>query len=90
MSLSVFLILVSLTIAPLVLGITALVLALRWRHTRSRWVLLASLLPQSLIIALLLWPGGLRVVEFAHEILLLLVSLLTWLTLLMARWQRRD
>lgn len=89
-SLSVFLILVSLTIAPLVLGITALVLALRWRHTRSRWVLLASLLPQSLIIALLLWPGGLRVVEFAHEILLLLVSLLTWLTLLMARWQRRD
>ncbi|MTD26424.1 hypothetical protein [Erwinia sorbitola] len=88
MSWSVLLLLVALMIAPLLLGITALVLLLRWRHSRSRWVLLALLVPQSLIVALLLWPGGLRVVEFSREILLLLVTLIAWLTLLLTRWQR--
>lgn len=90
MSWSVLLLLVGLMIAPLVLGMTALAVALRWRRIRSRWVLLALLVPQALIVALLIWPGGLNVVNFSGEILCWMVTLVAWLTLILARWQPRD
>ncbi|WP_455814365.1 hypothetical protein [Pseudomonas graminis] len=87
---TVLLIILALMLAPLVLAITAVVAVVLAQRAGSHWILLGSLLPQSLIIALLLWPGGLKVVPVSTEILLWLVTLITWLTLFLARWQRRG
>ncbi|MFK8258229.1 hypothetical protein ACFL9S_10635 [Erwinia sp. AnSW2-5] len=87
---SVLILLLGLMLSPLMLGITALILLIRSQHIRSRWVLLAMVLPQIVIGALLLWPGGLIVVEFSRDILQWLVTLIAWLTLFLARWQRRG
>lgn len=87
---SVLILLLALMLAPLMLAVTAIFTVVLSQRARSRWVLLGALLPQSLMIALMLWPGGLKVVEFSSEILMWLVTLITWLTLFLARWQRRG
>lgn len=87
---SVLILLLALMLAPLMLAVTAIFTVVLSQRARSRWVLLGALLPQSLMIALILWPGGLKVVEFSSEILMWLVTLITWLTLFLARWQRRG
>lgn len=87
---SVLILLLGLMLSPLMLGITALMLLIRSQHIRPRWVLLAMVLPQILIGALLLWPGGMSTVEFSRDILQWLVTLVAWLTLFLARWQRRG
>lgn len=87
---SVLLLLAALMIAPLALGITAVVLLMMWQRTAARWVLAGMVVPQSLIIFVMLTAGGLSVVEFSRERLLLLVTLVSWLTLFLARWQRTD
>lgn len=87
---TVLILLLGLMLSPLMLGITALILLIRSHHIRSRWVLLAMVLPQVVIGALLLWPGGLMVVEFSRDVLQWLITLIAWLTLFLARWQRRG
>lgn len=74
--------------SPLVLGLTVLLFALRWRRPMWRDILLSMLLPQCVIIALLLTATDLSRVPFSCDILLWLVTLLCWLTLFLTRWQR--
>lgn len=87
---SLLILLLGLMLSPLMLGITALVLLIRSQHIRSRWVLLAMVLPQMLIGALLLWAGGLNTVGSSRDVLQWLVTLVAWLTLFLARWQRQE
>lgn len=87
---TVLIIILALMLAPLALAITAVVAVVLSQRARSYWIVLGLLLPQALIIALILWPGGLKVVSCSSEILMWLVTLITWLTLFLARWQRRG